>query len=63
MAYDQDAVEAAVAVLQPQINDLQAQIFDLANNTVGGVPLPNEYIIRYPNGDERIFELVEVVPE
>ena len=49
MAFDQDAVDEAVRILQPQIDALKAQI---------ATQKPSSYVVHYPDGSKETFELV-----
>ncbi len=51
--YDQDAVDAAVAVLQPQIDALQTDA-----HVPVAVRNPVRYIVEYDDGSRDVFDLV-----
>lgn len=51
--FDQDAVDAAIAVLQPQIDVLAA-----AQQTPTNVRNPVKYIVMYDDGSQDVFDLV-----
>ena len=55
MAFDQDAVDEAVRLLQPQIDDLKAQIAGLT------VQIPDGYMVDYPDGTKAVYQLVPAV--
>ena len=59
MAFDQDAVDEAVRVLQPQIDALQTQIDDLNTQTL--LQKPQGYVVRYPDGTSDAYDLVASV--
>lgn len=55
MAYDQDAVDEAVRILQPQIDDLKAQIVGLTTQ------IPIGYMVTYPGEITAVYQLVPTV--
>ncbi len=56
MAFDQDAVDEAVRLLQPQIDELKAQIADLTASPT--LQIPDSHIVNYPDGTAAIYERV-----
>ena len=55
MTFDQDAVDEAVRILQPQIDDLKAQITGLT------AQIPTQHTVDYPDGTKAVYQLVSAV--
>lgn len=55
MPFDQDAVDEAVRVLQPQIDELKAQLAALTTQ------IPIGHTVEYPDGIKAVYQLVPMV--
>lgn len=56
MSFDQDAVDEVVRLLQPQIDELKAQINALS--TQSGLTKPAGYNVNWPDGTSDTYNLV-----
>ena len=52
MAFDQDAVDEAVRLLQPQIDELKAHLDGLT------AQIPDRHTVEYPDGTNAIYQRV-----
>ena len=55
MAFDQDAVDEAVRIFQPQIDELKAQIAGLT------AQIPTGHTVDYPDGTTAVYQRVTPV--